>query len=338
MKPGALATFAPAMMRERISIALKGAAMGMAEVVPGVSGGTIAFVTGIYERLLEAITAFDPRLLSVWREGGLRAVWLEIQGPFLVNLLVGMLGGLIVGVFAITYFLAEYPPVVWAFFFGLILASSWYIGRMISPWSWQEIVAVLAGLVIALAIVTGAPAQGNTALWFVFVSGVIAISALLLPGVSGSFILLLLGMYGYVIPTVKAALSGAGAEAWSVLLVFGLGCLTGLATFSRVLSWLFERFPQVTLALLTGFMMGSLYKLWPWRVVTDYLTDGTGARVLDEAGEPRVIAEALVWPADYAAKAGEPAYLAAAVAALVAGAALVYGLSLAERSPVGDGD
>ena len=307
--------------------------MGMAEVVPGVSGGTIAFVTGIYERLLEAITAFDPRLVGVWREGGVRAVWLEVQGPFLLNLLAGMLGGLVVGVFAISYFLAEYPPVVWAFFFGLILASSWYIGRMISPWDGREVAAVVVGLAVALAIVTGAPAEGNTAPWFVFVSGVVAISALLLPGVSGSFILLLLGMYGYVIPTVKAALSGGGAEAWTVLLVFGLGCLTGLATFSRVLSWLFERFPQVTLALLTGFMLGSLYKLWPWRVATAYLTDADGARVLDDAGEARVIAEAPVWPAAYATGLGEPAYAWAAAAAAVAGVAVVYGLSVAEGPP-----
>ena len=311
--------------------------MGMAEVVPGVSGGTIAFVTGIYERLLEAITAFDPRLVGVWRAGGARAAWLEIQGPFLLNLLAGMLGGLVVGVFAISYFLAEYPPVVWAFFFGLILASSWYIGRMISPWGWRQAAAVVVGLAVALAIVTGAPAEGNTAPWFVFVSGVIAISALLLPGVSGSFILLLLGMYGYVIPTVKAALSGGGAEAWTVLLVFALGCLVGLATFSRVLSWLFERFPQVTLALLTGFMVGSLYKLWPWRVVTAYLTDVSGARVLDGDGEARAIAEAPVWPMAYAAELGEPAYAVAAVAAMFAGVCVVYGLSLAEPSPAREG-
>ena len=305
--------------------------MGMAEVVPGVSGGTIAFVTGIYERLLEAITAFDPRLIGVGRSGGLRAVWLEIQGPFLLNLLAGMVGGLVVGVFAITYLLAEFPPVVWAFFFGLILASSWYIGRMIEPWTWREALAVTLGFGIALAIVTGAPATGNTALWFVFVSGVIAISALLLPGVSGSFILLLLGMYGYIIPTVKAALSGGGAEAWSVLVVFGLGCATGLATFSRILSWLFERYPQPTLALLTGFMLGSLYKLWPWRVVAEYLRDAEGRLVLDDVGEARIISEVPVGPATYALDSGEPAYVGAVVVAVLAGAAVVFGLSLAEN-------
>lgn len=325
------------MMRERISIAAKGAAMGMAEVVPGVSGGTVAFVTGIYERLLESITAFDPRLVGVWRAGGARAVWLEIQGPFLLNLLVGMLGGLVIGVFAITYLLAEYPPVVWAFFFGLILASSWYIGRMITPWTWQEVLATGVGLALALAIVTGAPATGNTAPWFVFLSGVIAISALLLPGVSGSFILLLLGMYGYIVPTVKSALSGGGAEAWTVLLFFGLGCLTGLATFSRVLSWLFARYPRVTLALLTGFMVGSLYKLWPWRVPTEFLTDVSGARVLDDAGLPKVVAETLVTPAGYVTGVGEPAYAAAAIAAVVVGVAMVYGLSLVDRTPAAQG-
>ena len=315
------------MLRERLLIGLKGAAMGMAEVVPGVSGGTIAFVTGIYERLLEAITSVDPRLVKVWRTGGVAAVWTEIQGGFLVNLLAGMALGLVVGVFAITYLLETYPPVVWAFFFGLILASAWYIGRMVAPWSTAEIGAVIAGVAVALLIVTGTPAQGNTALWFVFLSGVIAISALLLPGVSGSFILLLLGMYAYVVPTVKAALSGAGAEAWTVVLVFGLGCLTGLVTFSRVLSWLFARYPQVTLALLTGFMLGSLYKLWPWRVATAYLTDAAGARVLDGDGLPKVVSEALVLPSAFAKTTGEPAFMLASMLALLAGLALVLVLS-----------
>lgn len=316
------------MMRERIGIALKGMGMGMAEVVPGVSGGTIAFVTGIYERLLESITAVGPDLLAAFRRGGVGAAWTAIQGPFLLNLLVGMALGLGVGVFAITYLIEAFPPVVWAFFFGLILASAWYIGRMVKPWSVTEAIALAAGFAVALAIVLGTPAQGSTSLLFVFVSGAIAISALLLPGVSGSFILLLLGMYSYVIPNVKGLLSG-DAAALPVVAVFALGCLTGLVTFSRVLKWLFEKYPQPTLALLTGFMLGSLYKLWPWRVVTDYARDADGAYVVDEEGARKVVGEAPVWAAQYAAEVG-PAYVGGAVVAAIGGVVLIYGLSRLE--------
>ncbi len=308
-------------------VALKGAGMGMAEVVPGVSGGTIAFVTGIYERLLNAITSVGPGLVGVYREGGVRAVWLEIQGPFLLNLVVGMLAGLVFGVFAISYLLEAYPPIIWAFFFGLILASVWYIGRLVKPWSAVPVVAFVVGLGTALAIVTGAPAGGNTALWFVFLSGAIAISALLLPGISGSFVLLLLGMYGYIIPTVKSALSGGGSEAWTILVVFALGCLTGLVTFSRVLSWLFAKYPQPTLALLTGFMLGSLYKLWPWREVTRYLTDDSGQQILDDHGLPKILQEAPVSPAAYELATGLPSYAPLALLAILLGVGVILLLS-----------
>ncbi len=317
------------MVRERIGIALKGMGMGMAEVVPGVSGGTIAFVTGIYERLLQSITAVGPGLLPVYRRAGFAGLWTEIQGAFLLNLVVGMALGLGVGVFAITYLIEAYPPVVWAFFFGLILASAWYIGRMVEPWSVMEVVALVVGFGIALAIVMGAPSQGSTSLWFVFVSGAIAISALLLPGVSGSFILLLMGMYSYVVPSVKEVLSG-NLEALPVVGVFALGCLTGLVTFSRVLKYLFEKFPQVTLALLTGFMLGSLYKLWPWRVVTAYATDANGIEIISEEGVKKVLTEAPVLPATYAMELQEPAYILAALLASVGGVALIYGLSRLE--------
>lgn len=304
--------------------------MGMAEVVPGVSGGTIAFVTGIYEQLLESITSVGPNLFGTFKRGGIKEVWLEIQGPFLLNLLVGMAAGLIFGVFAITYLLEAYPPIIWAFFFGLILASAWYIGRMVKPWSIGEIVAIIAGFGIALSIVMGTPAAGNTSLWFVFLSGAIAISALLLPGISGSFILLLLGMYSFVVPSVKAALT-LETDAFMVVIVFALGCLTGLMTFSRVLSWLFKKFPQVTLALLTGFMLGSLYKLWPWREVTSYLTDANGQQVLDKEGLPKVLTEVPVSPDRYFELTQEPNYLIAAIIAAVLGMALIYGLSRVEK-------
>ena len=199
---------------------------------------------------------------------------------------------------------------------------------MVKPWSFAEIAALVFGFGVALSIVMSAAATGNTALWFVFLSGVIAISAMLLPGISGSFILLLMGMYGYIVPSVKGLLSGE-VDKLSVVVVFALGCLTGLATFSRILKWLFTKFPQLTLALLTGFMLGSLYKLWPWRVVTDFFTS--------PEGEVKIIAEMPVQPAQYVAELGEPAYLLAAVVAALSGIALILVLSYFERvSPVAE--
>ena len=320
-------------MGQRIGIALKGMGMGMAEVVPGVSGGTIAFVTGIYEQLLESITAVGPGLLTSYRRGGVAAVWTDLQGPFLLNLAIGMVLGLVVGVFAVTYLIEAFPPVVWAFFFGLIVASAWYIGRMVKPWNAAAVIALVAGFAVALGIVIGTPSQGSTSLLFVFLSGAIAISALLLPGVSGSFILLLLGMYGYVVPSVKALLSG-DTGAFPVVLVFALGCLTGLVTFSRFLKFLFERYPQPTLALLTGFMLGSLYKLWPWRVVTDYARDAEGDFIVDDEGVRKVLSEAPVLAERYAAEVG-PAYVIGVAVAALAGMALIYGLSRMEGRNVG---
>lgn len=315
-------------MRERIAIAMKGVGMGMAEVVPGVSGGTIAFVTGIYERLLQSITAVGPGLVDTFRRGGVRAVWKEVQGAFLINLIVGMAVGLVIGVFAISYLIQAYPPVVWAFFFGLILASAGYIGRMVQPWSLVEVISMFSGCAIALAIVLGTPSQGSTSPIYVFASGAIAISALLLPGVSGSFILLLMGMYSYVIPSVKDLLSGDLA-ALPVVATFGLGCFTGLVSFSRLLKFLFERYPQPTLGLLTGFMLGSLYKLWPWRVVTEYARDINNTIIVDDEGVRKILKEAPVMAARYSDEVG-PAYASGVVIAVIAGIVLIYALSRLE--------
>lgn len=254
-------------MIQKIQLALKGMAMGIAEVIPGVSGGTIAFITGIYEQLLNSIKAFGPSLITDFREGGITQMWKSIDGNFLVVLLIGMVTGLVVGVFGVTHLLENYPEFLWAFFFGLIISSAIYIGRQVTHWGTGELIALVIGTAVAYYITVASPAQGNEALWFVFICGAIAISALILPGISGSFMLLLMGMYGFIIPTVKEALSTFETQSLIVVLVFGLGCLTGLMTFSRVLSWTFKNYRMKTLALLTGFMLGSLNKLWPWRNV-----------------------------------------------------------------------
>lgn len=262
-----------------LRLAFKGMAMGIAEVIPGVSGGTIAFITGIYEKLINTIKAFSPALILVFKKEGIKGVWTTINGNFLVNLLLGMAGGVIIGVFGVTHILETYPQLLWAFFFGLIVASSIYIGKQVEKWDFPAIAALLIGAAVAFYITIASPSQGDEALWFVFISGMIAISALILPGISGSFILLLMGMYTFIIPTVKDALSTFNPESLIILAVFGTGCLIGLATFSRVLSWTFKNYRNQTLALLTGFMIGSLNKIWPWRNVLEYRENSKGDMV-----------------------------------------------------------
>lgn len=261
-------------------LALKGMAMGIAEVIPGVSGGTIAFITGIYEELIHTIkTILGPGLLRAYRKGGVAEAWKTGNFAFLLSLLFGMALGVGGGVFGITHLLEHYPVLLWAFFFGLIIASSIYIGRQVETWTWREILSLAAATLLAFYITIATPSQGNPALWFVFVSGVIAISALMLPGISGSFMLLLMGMYTLIIPSVKSVLQNQDAASLVIVAVFGAGCLIGLSTFSRVLSWLFKHFRQTTLAALTGFMIGSLNKIWPWRNVIETRINSKGEEV-----------------------------------------------------------
>lgn len=262
-----------------ISLALKGMAMGIAEVIPGVSGGTIAFITGIYEKLLNTIKAFHPALIGTFKEEGFKGVWSAVNGNFLLTLLIGMATGIVVGVFGVSHLLETYPEMLWAFFFGLIISSAIFIGKQVQGWGMVEILAILFGTALAYYITVASPAQGNEALWFVFLSGVIAISALILPGISGSFILLLMGMYSFVIPTVRTALRTLDPESLLIVGTFAIGCLVGLMTFSRVLSWTFKNYQNPTLALLTGFMLGSLNKLWPWRNVLSTRVNSKGIEV-----------------------------------------------------------
>lgn len=254
--------------------------MGLAEVIPGVSGGTLAFITGIYEELLETIkNILGPELFKAFRHGGVKAVWEKANGPFLLVLLPGMAFGLISGVFMVTNLLERFPQLLWAFFFGLILASVWYIGKRVGQWSASEVIGLIAAAGLAFYITIAAPAQGIQSLWFILICGMIAISALILPGISGSFILLLMGMYTVIIPAVKSALTTFNSESLTILVVFAIGALIGLATFSRFLSWAFKNYRSLTMAILTGFMIGSLNKIWPWRNVLEYRINSSGEEV-----------------------------------------------------------
>lgn len=302
-------------LQTNLGLVLRGMAMGIAEVIPGVSGGTIAFITGIYERLINAIKAvLGPELIRSWRSGGFRQTWRTIQGSFLLFLLMGMALGVVVGVLVVTHLLETYPVLLWAFFFGLIVASAIYIGRQVGTWGMVQIFGCLLAAVAAYWITVATPSQGTGALWFVFVSGMIAISALILPGISGSFILLLLGMYTLIIPAIKDFLETQRTDSLITLGVFGLGCLLGLATFSRLLSWTFKRYHDTTMAVLTGFMIGSLNKIWPWRNVLVYRTDSSGEEV--------PFLERSVWPGAFE---GDP-MLGGAVVLMGVGFLLVFAL------------
>jgi putative membrane protein len=236
----------------------RGLAMGAADVVPGVSGGTIAFITGIYGRLLDAISGVSPALLSTLRREGFAAAWKQLDGTFLLTLGSGILVAIASLAKVIHYLLMHHPIALWAFFFGLIIASCWHIGRTIQQWRWQELAAIALGTVVAGWISMASPTEIEASLPVVFVAGSIAICAMILPGISGSFMLLLMGLYG----PVMAAIKGLDLP---LLGTFAAGALLGLLLFSRLLSWLLHHFESVVLALLTGFMVGSLVKVWPWK-------------------------------------------------------------------------
>lgn len=237
---------------------VKGMGMGAADVVPGVSGGTIAFIVGIYEELVESIKSINFSALKLLFTGKAAAFWKAING----NFLLALVSGIAISVFSlaklITYLLEAHPVLVWAFFFGLVLASTLFVGKEIKEWNWKTILSFIAGAVIAFYITVATPTETPNALWFIFLCGAIAICAMILPGISGSFILVLLGKYFYIMEAVKNL-------DIVILLVFACGIVIGITSFSHVLSYALRNFHNITIAVLTGFMLGSLNKVWPWK-------------------------------------------------------------------------
>lgn len=241
-----------------VFVVLKGMAMGAADIVPGVSGGTIAFITGIYEELINSINNCDLSALRKLFKEGFGAFWKHINGTFLVTLILGVGISLVSLANVISYLLEAHPVLIWSFFFGLIIASVWLVGKSITKWSPGAALALVAGIAVAFylsSLTNVAHVEGD---WFIFVSGMIAICAMILPGISGSFILVMLGSYHKVLGAIKD-------KDLMLIALFGAGCVIGLLAFSKVLKFLFSRFKNVTIALLTGFMIGALYKVWPWK-------------------------------------------------------------------------
>lgn len=241
------------------TVAIKGMCMGAADVIPGVSGGTIAFIMGIYAELLDSIKSVNGEALKLLLKGKIGAFWKHINGTFLASLFAGIL----ISVFSLAklmkYLLEFHPVPLWSFFFGLILASAVYILKGLDKWSIRNIISLLVGVAIGAFICLASPGQTPDALWFIFLSGAIAICAMILPGISGSFILLLLGKYAFVMEAVSTLNI-------PVLVVFAAGACIGIVCFSHILSWLLKKFYMLTIALLSGFMIGSLLKVWPWKV------------------------------------------------------------------------
>jgi putative membrane protein len=238
---------------------LNGVAMGAADVVPGVSGGTIAFISGIYEELLTAISNFNLEAIRILRKNGLKAAWKYIHGDFLFTLFVGIALSIFSLAQLIKYLLEQHPVLIWSFFFGLVLASTWLVGKQISKRNAVIGLLFVLGAITAYWITTIEATANVSSTWFFFVSGMIAICAMILPGISGSFILLLLGSYHAVIEAIHD-------RDLKLIVIFTLGCGVGLLSFSRVLKWLFAKFKNATLAVLTGFLLGSLNKIWPWKI------------------------------------------------------------------------
>ncbi|APE32454.1 DUF368 domain-containing protein [Halomonas aestuarii] len=293
--------------------------MGAADAVPGVSGGTIAFVTGIYEELIHSIKQFGPSAFVAWRRGGLPLLAVHLNLTFLLPLLTGIFLSLFSVAHLVVWLMEDYPQLLNGFFFGLVAASAVVVSRHPADWKWWHLLPLAGGLLLAHGLPSLMPLVtqlGNPDLVLV-VGGAIAISALLLPGVSGSFLLLTMGLYGTVMEGIRGFDLG-------LIALFGVGCLIGLFGFSRLLSWLLRHHHTATLQLLVGFIIGSLPVLWPWRELVRYQ--------LGPEGQMIPLDYRYLTPTGFAELTGEPARLLAVTALILAGAALVLLISWANRS------
>lgn len=245
-------------MNINLSVALKGFGMGAANVVPGVSGGTVALLTGIYSDIVGAINSLtEPSTWKALLKGRFKEFWHLVNGTFLLWLAVGILASVFSLAKLMTWALSHYPILTWAFFFGLILASIYFMLRDIRGWKLTDALFVAAGIALGVGICTLSPTQTPDSLAFIFLCGAIAVCTMILPGISGSFILVILGKYDFIME----ALSRLDIP---VLAVFGAGCLVGILAFAKLLHWLLARFEKQTMLVLVGFVAGALVKVWPW--------------------------------------------------------------------------
>jgi putative membrane protein len=298
-------------IRKYILTYLKGMGMGAADIVPGVSGGSIALITGIYEELLESINSFNGENLKLLLKFEFKAFFHAVNGAFLLSLLLGIMTSIFSLSKVITYMMEEHPIPLWSFFCGLILVSAFLILKDIKKWSLGVVIALILGIIVAYWITDLPPTSSPDALWFTFVAGAIAICAMILPGISGSFILLILGKY-------EPVLNAVTERDFLTLAIFALGCIVGLLSFSRVISWLLKRYYSITIGLLSGFMLGSINKLWPWKIVTAYRKSSSG--------EEKPFLTENLFPSAYLEQTGFEPKLMVALAAFAFGILLVLGI------------
>lgn len=297
-------------MKDSLLLYVKGMAMGAVDVVPGFSGGTVALIMGIYDRLLRAFSSM-PAALVLLLKGQLVNAWKRCDATFVLIVLLGILTSVFTLAKAISFLMVAHPVLLWAFFFGLVLVSVYLVGREVRLWSWPRWINFILGLAFAIWITTAAPLQLEATPWMLFFAGAIAISAMILPGISGSFILVLLGLYPVVLGAVKNL-------DIAVLVVFCAGCLLGLLSFSKLLSWLLEHTRDMTMAFLAGLMLGSLGKVWPWKHTLTWQTNS--------AGERYPLLQENVLPGSYAQITGLDAQFLAALALSVLAVVLVLAM------------
>jgi putative membrane protein len=263
-----------------IFITLKGMAMGAADVVPGVSGGTIAFISGIYEELITSINNINLSLFKILKKEGLKVAWEKVNGNFLVALFLGIFISVLSLAKFLSWLLENKPVLLWSFFFGLVLASIFFVGKEITKWTIGTVVVFLLGAAVAFFITELPPNENVGSLPYLFLSGALAVCAMILPGISGAFILVLLGSY-------KTILDAVHERDIKIVLIVAVGAIFGLLSFARLLKWMFNHYKNITLALLTGFILGSLNKIWPWKKVLETKTFGEKTIVVDDMN---------VWP------------------------------------------
>lgn len=252
-------------IKDYLMVGVKGACMGAADVIPGVSGGTIAFIMGIYDDFVGSLASINMEAVRLLFSGKFKAFWKHINGGFLLSLVLGILVSVVSLAGLMQMLLSDFPIPTWAFFFGLIVASSIFILRGIDGWKLKEILFLVLGIILGIVVCTLSPTQTPDALWFIFLSGAIAICAMVLPGISGSFILLILGKYQYIMECISGLASGENIGSnLLILCIFAAGAITGILAFSKFLHWLLARWNKETLIVLAGFIIGSLVKVWPW--------------------------------------------------------------------------
>jgi putative membrane protein len=294
-----------------LSTFFKGMAMGAADVVPGVSGGTIAFITGIYDTLLESIRRINPSVLGLWKREGFITAFNHLNGFFLISLFAGIFTSIATLAKLISWLLVTHPVPLWSFFFGLILVSVFHILKQVEKRNMIRLVFLILGIAFAYGITVLKPLQMEPTSINLLIAGAIAICAMILPGISGSFILLLMGMYSPVLDAVKEFQI-------DILALFLSGCVLGLLTFSHLLSWLLRSFRDFILVFLTGLMIGTLPKIWPWKETISWRTNSTGEQV--------PLVQENLSPFNFESVTSQPSQLILAIVMMLVAIALVLGL------------